>query len=98
MNKNKLIAKFMGYITDDTLLDNFDETYPVHKDWNLLFTVLEKIESLGYHPTISKRQFQVYSSNWKMIIDSDFYDSFLENAYHGVNAFIKFYNEKNGSI
>jgi hypothetical protein len=70
---------------------------PYDKDWDLIFEVIEKIESLNYHVTIAKRQCQIYNKNWQMEIDADFYDSFIENTYDAITAFANWYSQRPAS-
>ena len=103
IEKNKLIAEFMGYPKQK--IDfvgkrlNFENskhnTY--HKDWNWLIEVVEKIESLGYRIDISKWENSQYCGiylNGKKISGNET-NTKIEAVYNAVVEFIKWYNNKN---
>ena len=100
IEKNKLIAEFMGYPKHK--IDfvgkrlNFENskhnTY--HKDWNWLIEVVEKIESLGYRMEIVKHICRIYLSNKETIVISENTPK-IEAVYNAVVEFIKWYNNKN---
>ena len=103
IEKNKLIAEFMGYPKHK--IDfvgkrlNFENskhnTY--HKDWNWLIEVVEKIESLGYRIDISKWENSQYCGiylNGKKISGNET-NTKIEAVYNAVVEFIKWYNNKN---
>ena len=100
IEKNKLIAEFMGYPKHK--IDfvgkrlNFENskhnTY--HKDWNWLIEVVEKIESLGYRMEIVKHICRIYLSNKETIVNSENTPK-IEAVYNAVVEFIKWYNNKN---
>jgi hypothetical protein len=100
-----MIADFMGENTWESEQGNImamsngssgliSEILPYDKDFNLIIKVSEKIESLNYHVSFSSRQAQISDKHWKLIIDADFCDTFMENAYEGIVAFIEWYNKK----
>jgi hypothetical protein len=68
-----------------------------HSSLDWLIYVIEKIESLGFVVTMSKSQCQVFdrtkSFPENFIIDADFHDDWLKNAYDGVTGFIEWYND-----
>jgi hypothetical protein len=105
---NKILAIFMGHNVWETEKGNFmvtingtsglvNEILPYDSDWNLIFQVIEKIESLGYHVTIAKHQCQIYNKNYHMEVDADFYDNFIENTYDGITAFVNWYSQRPAS-
>jgi hypothetical protein len=82
MNENQIMSQFMG---DETEQDYVN-------DWNLLFLVINKIEDMHYHVIPAKHQCQIFKSNYKMIIDADFYDDFRLNVIHAITGFISQYS------
>ena len=69
-----------------------DEMLPYDEDWNLLYTVIDKIELLGYRFKLSKDLCQIYNSKNTLIVNYDEYDDFRYNAYYAVCTFINWYN------
>jgi len=103
-HQHKIIADFMGEKTWETENGNImamrnggsghiTDVFPYDKDFNLLIKVAEKIETLKYYVSFSSRQAQVCDKNWNLVIDADFEDTFIDNAYSCIVAFIKWYNK-----
>ena len=75
---------------------------PVHKDWNTLWPVIDKIERLDYSFSVKVESCQVWDKKADyhvsfgdmagFMIDADFYHDRLVNAYSAVECFIKLYN------
>jgi hypothetical protein len=76
---------------------NVDEAR-FHSSWHWLMPVIEKIESLGFTVTLQYYQCQIFDNSKKYpdsrIIDADFKDTKLENAWDGVIGFIRWYNSE----
>lgn len=52
IEKNKLIAEFMGYAIIDSHGNHKDDNYKYHSSWDWLMMVVQKIESLGFDVNI----------------------------------------------
>jgi hypothetical protein len=69
-----------------------------HSSWEWLMDVVEKIEELGFRVYLAKyscqvyRQYQDFPDNF--IIDADFKDDRLENAFDGISAFAEWWERK----
>lgn len=97
-----------NYYNDDEQEDDFKAlTYLNYKSWNNLMPVIDKIEELGYRVTLQKHQCQVWDLKPSkenierlgdlagFLIDADFHDDKLQNAYEAVTCFIELHNKKN---
>lgn len=85
----EIINKFMS----------FDNNYDYQNDFNAIYLVIDKIEELGYNVYCGKDSFQIWDNSKdfpdSFIIDSDFSNNRLENAYYGILAFCEWYlNDK----
>jgi len=65
--------------------------------WDWLMPVIDKIEELNFRVTLQPYQCQIFDNSKpypeNFIIDADFHDDKLINAFEGVVTFIKWYNE-----
>lgn len=72
-----------------------------HSSWEWLMTVVDKIEELGFRVSTSKYSCQIYRlyddfpNNF--IIDADFQEDRLANAFDGISAFCEWWENK-GSV
>lgn len=98
---NALMWVCEGYHLHNKLY--FPNNLKYHKSWDWLMPVIFKIESLGYRFTIQSYQAQVWDKNPSkedidtmgdlagFIIDADFHEDEMENAYDAVVSFIENY-------
>jgi hypothetical protein len=72
-----------------------------HSSWEWLMEVVEKIESLDFKVQLDKYSCQIYKRYCdfpdNFIIDADFKESRLENAFDGISAFCEWW-EENGKV
>ena len=72
-----------------------------HSSWDWLMPVIDKIEELGYKVYLDKYSCQVYlrHANFpeSFIIDADFKEDRLENAFDGISAFAEWWERKGKS-
>jgi hypothetical protein len=103
-HNHKVIADFMGENTWENENGNIMalrnggsghiiDIFPYDIDFNLLIKVAEKIETLNYHVSFSSRQAEVRDNNWTFIIDANFENTFIDNAYACIVSFIKWYTK-----
>lgn len=76
---------------------HFTNHLDYHRSWDWLMPVIEVIEAKGYVVTMEKHQCQIFDRSKKYpegwIIDADFKDNRIENAWQAVVAFIRRLNE-----
>jgi hypothetical protein len=104
---NHAIAVFMEDFYDTGLEPSYyirrNQEYKIeeaqyHSSWEWLMDVVEKIEELGFRVYLAKyscqvyRQYQDFPDNF--IIDADFKDDRLENAFDGISAFAEWWERK----
>lgn len=69
-----------------------------HSSWDWLMTVVDKIESLGFRVYLDKYSCQIYRKDLEFpenfIIDADFQEDRLANAFDGISAFAEWWNHK----
>jgi hypothetical protein len=69
-----------------------------HSSWDWLMTVVEKIEELGFRVYLDKYSCQIYRKDLEFpnnfIIDADFQEDRLANAFDGISAFAEWWNRK----
>ena len=69
-----------------------------HSSWDWLMTVVEKIETLGFRVYLSKESCQIYKNYCdfpdNFIIDADFKEDRLENAFDGISSFCEWWERK----
>jgi len=102
---NILIAEFMGYGKGsdfqylkhpDTEYDTDIDTLLYHSSWDWLMQVVEKINSLGYHVSISCGAWsivQVSKRNITLIHTHSQEDSLMLAIYNSCVRFIEYYEE-----
>jgi hypothetical protein len=101
---NHAIAVFMEDFYDTGLEPSYyirkNKEYTIeeakyHSSWEWLMEVVDKIEELGFRVYLAKyscqvyRQYQDFPDNF--IIDSDFKDDRLENAFDGISSFAEWW-------
>jgi len=104
---NHDIAVFMNDFYDTGLEPSYyirkNQVYTIeeaqyHSSWDWLMTAVEKIEDLGYKVYLDKYSCQVYLryANFpeSFIIDADFHEDRLENAFEGVASFAEWWERK----
>jgi hypothetical protein len=104
---NHAIAVFMEDFYDTGLEPSYyirrNQEYKIeeaqyHSSWEWLMDVVEKIEELGFRVYLAKyscqvyRQYQDFPDNF--IIDADFKDDRLENAFDGISSFADWWERK----
>ena len=66
--------------------------------WEWLMTVVEKIEDLGFRVYLAKDSCQIYKQYCdfpdNFIIDADFKEDRLENAFDGISSFCEWWERK----
>ena len=66
--------------------------------WDWLMTVVEKIEDLGFRVYLAKDSCQIYKQYCdfpdNFIIDADFKEDRLENAFDGISSFCEWWERK----
>ena len=66
--------------------------------WEWLMTVVEKIEGLGFRVYLAKDSCQIYKQYCdfpdNFIIDADFKEDRLENAFDGISSFCEWWERK----
>lgn len=69
-----------------------------HSSWDWLMTVVDKIEELGFRVYLDKYSCQIYRKDLEFpnnfIIDADFKEDRLANAFDGISAFAEWWNRK----
>lgn len=69
-----------------------------HSSWEWLMTVVEKIEDLGFRVSLAKDSCQIYKKYCdfpdNFIIDADFKEDRLENAFDGISSFCEWWERK----
>ena len=69
-----------------------------HSSWEWLMTALEKIESLGFRVSLDKYSCQIYKKYCdfpdNFIIDADFHEDRLANAFDGISSFAEWWEHK----
>lgn|ERR1035437_6933497 len=103
---NKLIAKFMGWVIDDSFPDKgrvyrspkgnieLDTTFKYDKDWNWLMPVVEKIEKEnGVKMFLHPVGCEIYVFGKE--ISNNNSDTKIKATWLSVVEFIKWYNEQN---
>jgi hypothetical protein len=69
-----------------------------HSSWEWLMTVVDKIETLGFRVYLSNHSCQVYRQYddfpENFIIDADFRENRLDNAFDGLSSFAEWWMEK----
>jgi hypothetical protein len=69
-----------------------------HSSWEWLMEVLEKIETLDFRVSLSKYSCQIYKLYCdfpdNFIIDADFKEDRLENAFDGISSFCEWWETK----
>lgn len=72
-----------------------------HSSWDWLMEVVEKIEELGFRVQLDKYSCQIYKKYCdfpdNFIVDADFKEDRLENAFDGISSFCEWW-ERKGSI
>ena len=83
--KKELINRFMGSMTNGEY----------RKDWNLLMTVVDRIESLGYSFEITRTDIAIrpYADENAFIFCYGVKQTKKEATYNGVVEFIEWWNE-----
>ena len=108
--QNHAIAVFMEDFYDTGLEPSYyirkNKEYKIeeaqyHSSWEWLMDVLEKVEDLGFRVYLSKDSCQVYrqyaSFPDNFIIDADFQEDRLANAFDGLSSFAEWWGEKGSS-
>jgi hypothetical protein len=69
-----------------------------HSSWDWLMTAVDKIEELGFRVYLDKYSCQIYRKDLEFpnnfIIDADFKEDRLANAFDGISAFAEWWNRK----
>ena len=69
-----------------------------HSSWDWIMTVIDKIEELGFRVYTDRYSCQIYQRDKvfpdNFIIDADFKQTRLENAFDGISAFAEWWNKK----
>ena len=69
-----------------------------HSSWEWLMEVVEKIEDLGFRVQLDKYSCQIYKRYCdfpdNFIIDADFKEDRLENAFDGISSFCEWWERK----
>jgi hypothetical protein len=69
-----------------------------HSSWDWLMSVVDKIEDLGFRVYLSNHSCQVYRQYCdfpdNFIIDADFKEDRLENAFDGISSFCEWWEQK----
>ena len=104
---NHTIAVFMDDFYDTGLEPSYyirkNKEYKIeeaqyHSSWDWLMTVVEKIEELGFRVYLDKYSCQIYRKDLEFpnnfIIDADFQEDRLANAFDGISAFAEWWNRK----
>jgi hypothetical protein len=106
-NRNHVIAVFMNDFYDTGLEPSYyirkNKEYIIeeakyHSSWEWLMEVVEKIETLDFRVHMDKyscqiwKKYQDFPDNF--IIDADFQENRLENAFDGISAFAEWWMEK----
>ena len=69
-----------------------------NSSWEWLMTVVEKIEDLGFRVYLAKDSCQIYKQYCdfpdNFIIDADFKEDRLENAFDGISSFCEWWERK----
>lgn len=105
--QNHHIAVFMEDFYDTGLEPSYyirkNKEYKIeeaqyHSSWDWLMTVVEKIEELGFRVYLDKYSCQIYRKDLEFpnnfIIDADFQEDRLANAFDGISAFAEWWNHK----
>ena len=105
--QNHNIAVFMEDFYDTGLEPSYyirkNKEYKIeeaqyHSSWDWLMTVVEKIEELGFRVYFDKYSCQIYRKDLEFpnnfIIDADFQEDRLANAFDGISAFAEWWNHK----
>jgi len=99
IEKNKLIAEFLGYkniANDEDKQDYLNDIVKFDSDWNWLMSVVEKIENYNDSATlfiIEDERCHVNTQNG-FEIDSVGHTK-IEAVYNACVEFVKWYNEQN---
>jgi len=104
---NHAIAVFMEDFYDTGLEPSYyirkNKEYTIeeaqyHSSWDWLMAAVDKIETLGFRVYLSNYSCQVYRQYddfpENFIIDADFRDNRLDNAFDGISAFAEWWMEK----
>lgn len=105
--QNHHIAVFMEDFYDTGLEPSYyirkNKEYKIeeaqyHSSWEWLMTVVEKIEDLGFRVYLAKDSCQIYKQYCdfpdNFIIDADFKEDRLENAFDGISSFCEWWERK----
>ncbi|CAB4175416.1 hypothetical protein UFOVP972_179 [uncultured Caudovirales phage] len=105
--QNHNIAVFMEDFYDTGLEPSYyirkNKEYKIeeaqyHSSWDWLMTVVDKIEELGFRVYLDKYSCQIYRKDLEFpnnfIIDADFQEDRLANAFDGISAFAEWWNRK----
>ena len=69
-----------------------------HSSWDWLIPVVDKIEELGFRVYLDKYSCQIYRRDLifpdNFIIDADFQEDRLANAFEGISAFAEWWNRR----
>jgi hypothetical protein len=69
-----------------------------HSSWEWLMPVVDKIEDLGFRVYLDKYSCQIYKRYTtfpdNFIVDADFKDDRLENAFDGISSFCEWWERK----
>lgn len=96
---NKIIHEFKGE-TPFPEKPNDNHAIWYNRDWNLLMSVVEKIEAMGYIVIIERRSCYIQSHDTRSVISTaQFFDSKIKTVYTAVTSFVEWYtlqlNNKN---
>ena len=105
--RNHAIAVFMDDFYDTGLEPSYyihkNKEYTLdesqyHSSWDWLMSVIDKIEGLGFRVSLSKYACQVYQLYAdfpdNFIIDADFQEDRLANAFDGISAFAEWWENR----